>query len=98
MTNAITVLFLVVTIAILSYIVCKGEYNERKRLLDYKLEHEELYQEEYNRELKDAKTALYFSLLAAPIAVALFFFSIGLAAIFITLIFSGYYYHRHHRL
>lgn len=98
MTNAITVLFLVVTIAILAYIVCKGQYNERKRFLDYKLEYEELSQEEYNRELQDAKNALYLSLLAAPVAVALFFFSIALAAIFITLIFSGYYYHRHHRL
>lgn len=96
--DIITALFLVVTLSILAYIVCKGEYNESKRLLDYKLEHNEFTPEEYNNQLSASKTAFYISLVAVPLVVVAFFFSIALAAIFITLIFSGYYYHRHHRL
>ena len=99
MTNVdITVVFLPVTIAILAYVVCKGQYDDSKRLLDYKLEHEELSQEEYDSELQGEKNTFYLSLLAAPFAVFLFFLSIAFAALFITIVFSGYCYFRHHRL
>ena len=96
--DIITAIFLVVTLSILAYIVCKGEYNESKRLLDYKLEHNEITPEEYNNQLYASTTAFYLSLVAAPLVVVAFFFSIALAAILITIIFSGYYYRRHHRI
>lgn len=96
--DIITAIFLIVTMALLAYVVCKGQYDESKRLLDYKLEHEELSQEEYDTELQGAKTIFYLSLLAAPVAVLLFFLSIDFSALFITIIFSGYCYYRHRRL
>lgn len=97
-TVDITAIYFIVTIALLAYVACKGQYDDRKRLLDYKLEHEELSQEEYESELQGAKNTFYLSLLAAPFAVLLFFLSIAFAALFITIVFSGYCYYRHHRL
>ena len=96
--DIIMAIYFIVTIALLAYVACKGQYDESKRLLDYKLEHEELSQEEYDTELQSAKNTLYLSLLAAPVAVLLFFLSIAFAALFITIIFSGYFYFRHRRL
>lgn len=96
--DIITAIYFIVTIALLSYVACKGQYDDSKRLLDYKLEHEELSQEEYDGELQGAKHTFYLSLLAAPLAVLLFFLSIAFAALFITIIFSGYCYYRHHSL
>ena len=96
--DIITAIFLIVTMALLAYVVCKGQYDESKRLLDYKLEHEELSQEEYESELQGAQNTFYLRWLAAPFAVILFFLSIAFAALFITIIFSGYCYYRHHRL
>ena len=97
-TVDITAIYFIVTIALLAYVACKGQYDDRKRLIDYKLEHEEMSQEEYDSELQGAKTIFYLSLLAAPFAVLLFFLSIAFAALFITIIFSGYCYYRHRRL
>ena len=96
--DIITAIYFIGTIALLAYVACKDQYDERKRLLDYELEHEELSQEEYDNELQGAKNTFYLSLLAAPVAVLLFFLSIAFAALFITIIFSGYCYYRHHRL
>ena len=96
--DIITAIYFIVTIAILAYVVCKGQYDDSKRLLDYKLEHEDLSKEEYDGELQGAKNTFYLSLLAAPFAVLLFFLSIAFAALLITIIFSGYCYYRHRRL